>query len=152
MRERNYREGHSGGRRRGDILDRDQHMPPYRSSKPTFFNRFVANISTSVSGRKLWTAPKYPTRFWRYLAEDMTSSTLKEAQDMSWPNISRYINFMRAVALTSTTICQQFPFHIPVELTHVLGSDFRPAFFQTILDVLLLVPLMVPQTPDEIVK
>jgi hypothetical protein len=31
--------------------------------KQTFFNMFVANISTSVSGRKLCTAPKYPTRF-----------------------------------------------------------------------------------------
>ena len=28
-----------------------------------FFSRFVANIRTSVSGRKVWTAPKYPRRF-----------------------------------------------------------------------------------------
>lgn len=31
----------------------------------------------------------------------MTSRTWKDAQDMSWPNISRYISFSSAVALTS---------------------------------------------------
>lgn len=41
----------------------------------TFFKRFVASIRTSVSGRKLCTAPKYPTRFCRYFGEDMTSRT-----------------------------------------------------------------------------
>lgn len=55
----------------------------------TFLIKLVANIRTSVSGRKLWTAARYPMRFCWYLAEDMTSRTLKEAQDMSWPIISR---------------------------------------------------------------
>lgn len=55
----------------------------------TFLIRLVASIKTSVSGRKLWTAARYPMRFCWYLDEDMTSRTLKEAQDMSWPIISR---------------------------------------------------------------
>lgn len=85
-----------------------QHFTPPNSDfiSLTFFNKFVANINTSVSGLKLCTAPKYPTRFWRYFAEDMTSRTWKEAQDMSWPNISRYMSFRRAVAFRSVLIYQ----------------------------------------------
>lgn len=30
----------------------------------TFLIKLVASISTSVSGRKLWTAARYPMRFW----------------------------------------------------------------------------------------
>ena len=41
----------------------------------SFLRRLVASISTSVSVLKLWTAPRYPTRFWWYLGEDMTSRT-----------------------------------------------------------------------------
>ncbi len=67
----------------------------------TFFNRLVANISTSVSTLKLCTAPRYPTFFCIYLGDDMTSRTWNEAQDMSCPNISKYISFSRAVALMS---------------------------------------------------
>jgi hypothetical protein len=112
----------------------------------------VASIKTSVSGLKLWTAPKYPTRFWGYFAEDMTSRTLNEAHDISWPNISRYISFSRAVALISAQIRQHSSLHFLAQLTHVLRSDFRLAFFQAVLYVVFLVPLVVPQTSDEIVE
>ena len=103
MRECDNRKRHGGWSGGGQILDRCQHTPSLNlpSRMSTFFNRLVASIKTSVSGLKLWTAPKYPTRFWRYLEEDMTSRTLKEAHDISWPNISRYISFRRAVALIS---------------------------------------------------
>lgn len=60
-----------------------------REKVQTFLIKFVASIRTSVSGRKLWTAARYPIRFCWYLAEDMTSRTLKDAHDMSWPIISR---------------------------------------------------------------
>lgn len=64
----------------------------------------MASIRTSVSGRKLCAAPRYPTRFWWYLAEDMTSRTWNDAQDMSWPIISRYMSLRSAVALRSRGI------------------------------------------------
>src|SRR5690349_16635746 len=67
----------------------------------SFFNKFSANIKTSVSGRKLWTAARYPTRFCIGLGDDITSKTLNAAHVISYPNISRYINLSRAVALMS---------------------------------------------------
>lgn len=39
-----------------------------------------------------------------------------------------------------------------IELTHVLGSYFRLAFLQAVLDVLLLIPFVIPQTADEVVE
>lgn len=55
----------------------------------SFLSWFSASTRTSVSRRKLCTAAKYPVRFCLNLELDMTSRTLKLAQDMSWPNISR---------------------------------------------------------------
>ena len=46
-----------------------------RTAVPTFFNRFVASINTSVLGPKLCTAAKYPTLFCKYFGDDMTSKT-----------------------------------------------------------------------------
>lgn len=37
-------------------------------------------------------------------------------------------------------------------LTHVLAADLGAAFFQALLDVLLLAALVVPQTSDEVVE
>jgi hypothetical protein len=37
-------------------------------------------------------------------------------------------------------------------LTHVLPSNLCPTFFQTVLDVFLLVSLVVPQTSNEVVE
>ena len=67
----------------------------------SFFNWFSTSIKTSVSDRKLWTAAKYAMRFCGNFCEAMTSSTLKEAHDMSWPNISRYVSFSNAIDLRS---------------------------------------------------
>jgi hypothetical protein len=37
-------------------------------------------------------------------------------------------------------------------LTHVLAANFGATFLQAVLDVLALVALVVPQTPDEVVE
>lgn len=36
-------------------------------------------------------------------------------------------------------------------LTHIGAPDFRPTFLEAVLDVLALIPLMVPQTSNEVV-
>jgi hypothetical protein len=87
------------------------------------------------------------------LGDDITSRTWKDAQDISWPNISRYTSFKSAVAFRSASTCEPLSFFVSQwSLTHVLPSDFCSAFLQTVLDILLLIALMVPQTSDEVVQ
>lgn len=54
----------------------------------TFFNRFVVNIKTSVSWVNDWMAPRYPTLLRWVFGDDITSTTWKEAQLMSYPSMS----------------------------------------------------------------
>jgi hypothetical protein len=42
--------------------------------------------------------------------------------------------------------------HVPGSLTHVLPSDLCATFFQTILYILFLVPLVVAQTSNEVIQ
>jgi hypothetical protein len=42
--------------------------------------------------------------------------------------------------------------HVPGSLTHVLPSDLCATFFQTVLDILFLVPLVVAQTSNEVIQ
>lgn len=56
------------------------------------------------------------------------------------------------VCLGSLDSCEQHPTHRGHRLTHVLAANFGAAFFQTILNVFLLVPLMIAQTSDEVVE
>lgn len=61
-------QGNDGWSWRSEVLEtRISWMPRQKKlvfPPRTFFRRLVASIRTSVSGRKLWTAPRYPTRLW----------------------------------------------------------------------------------------
>lgn len=46
----------------------------------------------------------------------------------------------------------QHPAQRGYRLTHVLAADLCTAFFQTVLNVFLLVPLVIPQASDEVVE
>jgi len=81
----------------------------------------------------------------------MTSRTWKDAQDMSLPNISRYTSFKRAVALRSVECHGLLKFLFLFSLTHIFSLDLGSTFFQTVLNILLLVPFVIPQTSDEVV-
>lgn len=52
----------------------------------------------------------------------------------------------------SSDSCKQHPAQGGYRLTHVLAANLCAAFFQAILDVFLLVPLVVPQASDEVVE
>lgn len=97
-----------------------------------FLIKFVVNINTSVSARKLCTAAKYPTRFCRNLGELITSSAWKLAHDMSCPNMSRYINFSTAVALISAArgVSPSSELQGSGVRAEILGFGFRATFFE----------------------
>lgn len=56
------------------------------------------------------------------------------------------------VCLGSLDSYEQHPTRRGPRLTHVLAANFGAAFFQTILNIFLLVPLMISQTSDEVVE
>ena len=86
----------------------------------------------------------------------MTSRTWKEAQDISWPTISRYTSLRRAVALRSASRLSERapspPRFLEEGRTHVLTANLGATFFQAVLDVFLFVALVVPQPSNEVVK
>lgn len=47
---------------------------------------------------------------------------------------------------------KQYRTHDDLRLTHILSTNLCAAFFQTVLDVFLLVSLVVPQASDEVVE
>ena len=56
------------------------------------------------------------------------------------------------VCLGSLDSCEQHATPRDYRLTHVLAANLCTAFFQTVLDVFLLVPLVIPQASDEVVE
>jgi hypothetical protein len=84
----------------------------------------------------------------------MTSSTWKDAHDMSCPTISKYISFNNAVAFRSgkTHVNNHAAWgKWPSQLTHILAPNFGAAFFKALLNILFFVSLMVAQASDEVV-
>lgn len=56
----------------------------------TFLIKLVVSMSTSVSWLNDWIAPRYPMPLYKNFGEDMTSTTWKDAHDMSYPSICSY--------------------------------------------------------------
>ncbi len=75
---------------------------------------------------------------------------------MSWPNISKYISFSKAVAFRSRVENRLLSAWVwawfeEALLTHVLAANLGATFLQTVLYVLLLVAFVAPQASDEVV-
>lgn len=96
------------------VIQHDERKDKGQRDKLTFLSRLVASIRTSVSERKDCTAPRYPTRFCEYFCDDMTSRIWNDAHDISYPNISRYMSFRRAVAFLSDPEQERNPISIKI--------------------------------------